>query len=254
VVDLSVGAVVGAEALLRWRGPDGGLVAPAHFIPVLEQSGMMEEVGLWVLNAACREARSWERAGLAGMKMAVNLSARQLREASLLNTIVRTLDRHGLDPASLELELTESAALVDDDGTRALLGELRALGVTVAIDDFGTGYSSLSNLRKLPFSKLKIDREFVAGVDKNRDNHAICSSLIALARGLDITVLAEGAETLEEVQTLHGLGCSAFQGFFFSRPLPAAEFVEKVRSEEWLALLASPVHRELASLSRRVAG
>ncbi|HEY5072129.1 MAG TPA: EAL domain-containing protein [Caulobacteraceae bacterium] len=253
VVDLAEPRVVGAEALLRWRHPDRGLVSPGEFIPVLEQSGMMEEFGLWVLNAACREARSWERAGLVGMKMAVNLSARQLRQGPLLRMVVHTLERHGLQPEALELELTESAALVDDEDTRALLAGLRSLGVSVAIDDFGTGYSSLSNLRKLPFSKLKIDREFVASVDENRDNHAICSSLVELARGLDITILAEGAETLEEVETLRGLGCSMFQGFFFSRPLTADDFTKTVGDPEWLALLSSPVHREIASLNTRVA-
>jgi EAL domain-containing protein (putative c-di-GMP-specific phosphodiesterase class I) len=126
------------------------------------------------------------------------------------------------------------------------------MGISLAIDDFGAGYSSLSNLRKLPFSKLKIDREFVTSVNDHRGNHAICSSLIELARGLGIAVLAEGAETLEEVETLHGLGCSMFQGYFFSRPLPAADFATTIADPRWLALLASPVHREIASLGRRV--
>ena len=252
VVDLSACRVVGAEALLRWRSPELGLVPPGEFIPVVEQSGMMEEFGMWVLDAACKEAAEWEQRGLTGMKMAVNLSARQIHQGTLLRMVVRTLERHGLQPQALELELTESAALVDDEGTRILLGELRELGISVAIDDFGTGYSSLSNLRKLPFSKLKIDREFVSSVNDHRGNHAICGSLVELARGLGIAVLAEGAETLEEVETLHGLGCSMFQGYFFSRPLPAADFATTIADPQWLTLLASPVHREIASLSRRV--
>jgi predicted signal transduction protein with EAL and GGDEF domain len=252
VVDLGASRVVGAEALLRWRSAERGVVQPGEFIPVVEQSGMMEEFGMWVLNAACKEAREWEQRGLTGMKMAVNLSARQIHRGTLLRMVMRTLERHGLQPEALELELTESAALVDDEGTRALLAELRELGISVAIDDFGTGYSSLSNLRKLPFSKLKIDREFVTSVNDHRGNHAICSSLIELARGLGIAVLAEGAETLEEVETLHGLGCSMFQGYFFSRPLPAADFATTIADPRWLALLASPVHREIASLGRRV--
>jgi EAL domain-containing protein (putative c-di-GMP-specific phosphodiesterase class I)/GGDEF domain-containing protein len=253
VVDMATPRVIGAEALLRWRHPDRGLVSPAEFIPVIEASGMMEEFGLWVLDAACTEARAWQQAGLTGMKMAVNLSARQLHQGPLLRMVMRTLERHGLEPEALELELTESAAMVDDEGTRTLLADLRALGVSVAIDDFGTGYSSLSNLRRLPFSRLKIDREFVTGVDANRDNHAICSALVELARGLEISILAEGAETLEEVETLRGLGCSMFQGFFFSRPLAAADFARTVVDPDWLALLASPVHRKIASLGRRVA-
>jgi predicted signal transduction protein with EAL and GGDEF domain len=253
VVDLAATKVVGAEALLRWRHPERGLVPPAEFIPIIEESGMMEEFGMWVLNAACREARLWELAGLTGLKMAVNVSARQLRQDRLVRMLIHTLDRYGLDPAALELELTESAALVDDVETRDLLAELRAMGISLAIDDFGAGYSSLSNLRKLPFNKLKIDREFVAGVDADRDNHAICGALVELARGLEITVLAEGAETLQEVESLQGLGCSMFQGYFFSRPLPAADFARTVVDPEWLALLASPVHRHIATLNRRVA-
>jgi len=252
LVDVGASRVVGAEALLRWRSPELGLVPPGEFIPVVEQSGMMEEFGMWVLDAACKEAAEWEQRGLTGMKMAVNLSARQIHQGTLLRMVVRTLERHGLQPQALELELTESAALVDDEGTRILLGELRELGISVAIDDFGTGYSSLSNLRKLPFSKLKIDREFVSSVNDHRGNHAICGSLVELARGLGIAVLAEGAETLEEVETLHGLGCSMFQGYFFSRPLPAADFATTIADPQWLTLLASPVHREIASLSRRV--
>jgi EAL domain-containing protein (putative c-di-GMP-specific phosphodiesterase class I) len=253
VVDLAATKVVGAEALLRWRHPERGLVPPAEFIPIIEESGMMEEFGMWVLNAACREARLWELAGLTGLKMAVNVSARQLRQDRLVRMLIHTLDRYGLDPAALELELTESAALVDDVETRDLLAELRAMGISLAIDDFGAGYSSLSNLRKLPFNKLKIDREFVAGVDADRDNHAICGALVELARGLEITVLAEGAETLQEVESLQGLGCSMFQGYFFSRPLPAADFARTVVDPEWLSLLASPVHRHIATLNRRVA-
>jgi EAL domain-containing protein (putative c-di-GMP-specific phosphodiesterase class I)/GGDEF domain-containing protein len=252
VVDLSTGTAVGAEALLRWRHPERGLVSPAAFIPLLEESGLMEEVGLWVLNTACREARAWRDQGLTGLKMAVNLSARQLQDPALDRVIVRTLERHGLPPESLELELTETATMEDADRTRQLFGDLRALGVSVAIDDFGAGYSSLSYLKNLPFSKLKIDREFVTDVNQRRDSAAICRALVELAHGLEITVLAEGVETREEVDALQALGCSMFQGFFFSRPLPAADFVRTVTDPEWLALLASPVHRQRADIGRRL--
>jgi EAL domain-containing protein (putative c-di-GMP-specific phosphodiesterase class I)/GGDEF domain-containing protein len=252
VIDLTAGAVVGAEALLRWRHPERGLVAPGEFIPVLEQSGMIDEVGLWVLNTACREARAWEDLGLKGLKMAVNLSARQFRDPALNTMIIRTLERHRLAPESLELELTETATMEDAHHTSQLFGELRAMGVSVAIDDFGTGYSSLSYLKKLPFSKLKIDREFVTKLDERRDSHAICTALVALARGLDISVLAEGVETREELDTLRNLGCDMFQGFFFAKPLPAEAFVRTVSDPDWLALLNSPVHREIADLNRRV--
>ena len=254
VVDLAACRVVGAEALLRWRHPELGLVPPGDFIPLLEETGMIDEVGLWVLNTACREARSWHDAGLVGLKMAVNLSARQLRDPALSTMIVRTLERHRLAPEALELELTETAAMSDASHIRQLFGDLRALGVSVAIDDFGAGYSSLSYLKNLPFSKLKIDREFTTHVDERRDSRAICTALIELCRGLDIAVLAEGVETREEVETLRNLGCAMFQGFFFARPMPSEEFMRTIVDPEWLALLASPVHREIARLEQRVRG
>jgi EAL domain-containing protein (putative c-di-GMP-specific phosphodiesterase class I) len=254
VVDLQMGGVVGAEALLRWRHPDLGLVSPAEFIPILERSGLIDEVGLWVLNAACREARAWEEAGLIGLKMAVNLSARQFRDPALNTIIIRTLERHRLAPGALEVELTETAAMEDADRTRRLVEELRDLGLSVAIDDFGAGYSSLSYLKNLPFSKLKIDREFVSNVDQRRDSQAICRALIELARGLDIKVLAEGAETREEVETLRGLGCSMFQGYFFAKPLAGEDFIRTVQDPEWLALLASPARRSREAVKQRIAG
>lgn len=254
VVDLDVGAVVGAEALLRWRHPELGLVSPAEFIPILEQSGLIDEVGVWVLNAACREARAWEEVGLLGMKMAVNLSARQFRDPALNTIIIRTLERHRLAPGALEVELTETAAMEDAVRTRQTVEELRDLGISVAIDDFGAGYSSLSYLKNLPFSKLKIDREFVTNVDQRRDSQAICRALVELARGLDIRVLAEGTETREEVETLRGLGCSMFQGYFFARPMTGEDFIKTVRDPEWLSLLSSPARRAAEGLRQKVAG
>jgi predicted signal transduction protein with EAL and GGDEF domain len=253
VVDLDSCRVVGAEALLRWRHPKLGMVSPAEFIPILEQSGLIDEVGLWVLNAACREARGWQDVGLTGLKMAVNLSARQFRDPTLHTTIVRTLERHGLAPAALEVELTETAAMEDAVRTRQTVVDLRELGVSVAIDDFGAGYSSLSYLKNLPFSKLKIDREFVMNLNERRDSQAICRALVELSRGLDIQVLAEGTETLEEVETLRALGCSMFQGYYFSRPLTGADFIRTVRDPVWLAKLASPVGRIEAALAQKVA-
>ena len=254
VFDLVEGRAVGAEALLRWRHPELGLVPPGRFIPVLEQSGLMEEVGLWVLNAACRQARAWEDQGLTGLRMSVNLSARQCRDPAFATVILRTVERHGLRPEALELELTETAAMEDADRTRALLGELRAMGMGVALDDFGAGYSSLSYLKNLPFSKLKIDREFVTMVDQRRDSRAICAALVELAKGLEITVLAEGVETREEVETLRELGCSMFQGFYFARPTPAAEFAAAISDPAWRQALASPAGRLQADLVRRVGG
>jgi EAL domain-containing protein (putative c-di-GMP-specific phosphodiesterase class I) len=186
------------------------------------------------------------------MKMAVNLSARQARDPDLKGVIVNTLERHGLAPEVLEIELTETATMEDALRMRSLFSELRHLGVGVAIDDFGTGYSSLSYLKNLPFSKLKIDREFVEAIQERRDSQAICTALVELARGLGITVMAEGVETRAEAETLVGLGCSTFQGFYFARPMNAEAFYMTVTNPEWLAMLGSPVHREIADLGRRI--
>ncbi len=252
VVDLAAARLCGAEALLRWRHPELGLVPPSRFIPIAEEIGLADEVGQWILNTACREARAWDKAGLEDMRMVVNLSARQLRDPKLHDMIVRTLELHRLPAQRLELELTETAALEDAPRTVALFGALRELGVSLAIDDFGTGYSSLSYVKNLPFDKLKIDREFVSGADRRRDSRAICRALIELADGLGIEVLAEGIETRGEVEALSALGCTLFQGYFFSAPLPADLFLAKVRDPAWIALLASPVHRRLAGLEQRM--
>jgi EAL domain-containing protein (putative c-di-GMP-specific phosphodiesterase class I)/GGDEF domain-containing protein len=240
VVDLSKEAVTGAEALLRWRHPDVGMISPARFIPILEDADLIDEIGRWTLNAACREMRRWQRRGLAGLKVAVNLSATQLRDPGLKPMIQRTLERHKIRPQALELELTETAATEDSERTFALFGELRALGVSLAIDDFGSGYSSLSYLKNLPFDKLKIDREFVVDVHLRKDSQAICRSLVELTRGLGLEILAEGVESAEEVETLRLMGCRLFQGFYFSEPLDSDQFVEIALDSEWRKRLRSP--------------
>lgn len=252
LVDLKQGRVVGAEALLRWRHPQLGSISPAEFVPILEESGLVNEIGLWTLNAACRQVRAWRDAGDVDLKIAVNLSAQQLRDPSLRKVIHSTLDHFALEPSCLELELTETAAMEDAEHTLRLFRDLKESGFGLAIDDFGAGYSSLSYLKKLPFSKLKIDREFVSHVDGRSSSRAICKALIELAAGLDITVLAEGVERREEVEELRRLGCSTFQGFYFSPPRTAAEFIETVRNPDWLYLLASPVHRERDHLQKRL--
>jgi EAL domain-containing protein (putative c-di-GMP-specific phosphodiesterase class I)/GGDEF domain-containing protein len=237
VVDLSAGRMIGAEALLRWTHPSLGAISPAKFIPIVETLGLSESYGLWVLNAACREARRWQDEGLAGLKLAVNLSARQLLDPRLRPKIERTLKRHGLDPSALELELTETAAMVDAERTVQLFGQMRTMGISLAIDDFGTGYSSLSYLKNLPFDKLKIDREFVTDIQDRSDNRAICKALIELGHGLGLLVLAEGAESEAEVETLWTLGCTVFQGFYFSRPLSGDAFLALARDATWLSSL-----------------
>jgi Amt family ammonium transporter len=235
VVDLSVGRLIGAEALLRWSHPTRGAISPAQFVPIAEANGLSDRFGLWVLNAACGAAKRWQDDGLGPLKMAVNLSARQLLDPDLFDKISRTLARHRLAPSMLELELTETAAMGDPDAAARLFGRLREAGVSIAIDDFGSGYSSLSYLKKLPFDKLKIDREFVTDVDSKRDSQAICKALIELGRGFNLKILAEGVETKGEVNILRRFGCSLFQGFYFSRPLSGEAFHALALNGSWLA-------------------
>jgi EAL domain-containing protein (putative c-di-GMP-specific phosphodiesterase class I)/GGDEF domain-containing protein len=253
VIDLTDGRVVGAEALLRWRHPDVGAIPPAQFLPVLEQTGLIDEVGRWVLDAACRDAREFEALNIPGFRVGVNLSPRQFRDPTLAATVADTLRRHDIKSHRLELELTESALMEDLPHTRETLEALGKIGVGVAIDDFGAGASSLGDLKNLPFTKLKIDRAFVTQVPSRHDSQAICAALIELGRRLDVAVLAEGVETREEVEALRVLGCQLFQGFFFARPLPVDKFVRKLADPDWLALIAAPARRELPELEQRLA-
>ena len=220
VVDSRSGTLCSVEALLRWRHPIRGLVSPGQFVPVMEDTGLSEEIGHWVLDRAARDAAAWVRAGLEHVKVAVNLSAHQLVRPDLDIIVERLIARHGLPPELLELELTETAAAVDPEAARTLFAKLRARGITIVIDDFGAGYASLSYLKRLEFDKLKIDREFVTNVDTDRQSQAICRSIIALAHGLDLTVLGEGVERREEYDWLRAQGCNLFQGYYFAKPLP----------------------------------
>ena len=254
VIDLTAGRVVGAEALMRWRHPELGAIPPAKFLPVMEQSGLISEVGRWTLEQACRDARAFESLGLAGFKVGVNLSQRQFRDPDLATVIADVLRRSELKPSRLELELTEASLMRDLGHTRKTLETLGSIGVAVAIDDFGAGASSLANFQSLAFSKLKIDRKFVTDVSNRHDSQAVCAALIELGRRLDIAVLAEGVETPEEVEALRVLGCQLFQGFFFARPLPADKFVAKISDPQWLSLLSRPTRPAPVIEDQRLAG
>lgn len=227
VVDLVTGRVAGFEALLRWNHPDRGLVSPAHFIPIAEETGLIVPIGAWVLRAACEEAMRWP----GYVRIAVNLSPRQFRGGKVARTVRDELHRTGLAPQRLELEITESLLLQDREDVLAELLELRKLGVGVVLDDFGIGYSSLSYLRKFPFSKLKIDQSFVRGVEQRDDCIIIIQSMAAMARRLGMMFTAEGIETDEQAAIVREAGCNLGQGYLFGGPAPGAEAMRLLARE-----------------------
>jgi diguanylate cyclase (GGDEF)-like protein/PAS domain S-box-containing protein len=229
-VDFSTGAIAGAEALLRWTHPTRGSISPAQFIPVAEECGLIVPIGRWVLRSACEQAQAWIRAGLAPATMAVNVSAKQFRGDSFLQDLLATLEETGLDPALLELELTESVLMKHAESAASILGTLRGSGVQVAVDDFGTGYSSLSYLRKFPIDALKIDQSFVGRIGVAADDASIVTAVIGMARSLKLRVVAEGVETLEQAEFLRCQACDQAQGYYFSRPVRAEQFANLLRS------------------------
>jgi diguanylate cyclase (GGDEF)-like protein/PAS domain S-box-containing protein len=239
-VELATGRVVGVEALVRWAHPERGLVAPGEFIPVAEDTGLIAPIGEWVLREACRQARTWQgEYGDAPIRMAVNLSGRQLAREGLRDTVANALADADLLPELLCLEITESALAEDPVAARETLRSLKRLGVCLAIDDFGVGFSSLSQIRQLPpVDVIKIDRSFVSGLGRNREDEAIVASVISLARALEVETIGEGVETAEHARALRELGCDHAQGFLFSRPVPPAELGELLAAAELGELLA----------------
>ncbi|MBZ0106804.1 MAG: EAL domain-containing protein [Sulfuricella denitrificans] len=228
-VSLVSGAVVGMEALVRWNHPREGMVMPGRFIGVAEDSGLIVPIGNWVLETACRQARAWQDAGLPPVRMAVNLSARQFRDPSLVPRVARVLVESRLAPELLELEITESTVMHDTEAAIATLKVLKDLGVTLSVDDFGTGYSSLSYLKLFPIDVLKVDRSFVSDATTNPDDAAIVRTIVNMAHSLGLSVIAEGAETVAQVAFLHYVGCNELQGYYFSRPLPQDEAEQLLR-------------------------
>lgn len=222
-VNVDTGQIIQVEALLRWQHPKLGLVSPQTFIPLAEETGLIVPIGEWVLRQACRQWQHWHQIGLPDMRVAVNLSARQLQHPDLVATVTTLLQESQLPPSILELEITETAAMRDVDATIETLQALRSLGVRISMDDFGTGYSSLSYLKKFPLHGLKIDRAFIQEVAHNEADRAMVTAIIAMAQGLRLNVVAEGVETLAQLEGLRAMGCTDMQGFLFSQPLPAAQ-------------------------------
>ena len=229
-LDLKTGQIIGAEALLRWFKPDnskegGKFVSPAEFIPIAEQSGLIVPIGEWVMERACEEAKRWHDAGYP-IRIAVNVSGEQFQQSDLVSFTKSVIEKTGITPQLLELEVTESAFMEDIQQTIKTLKELHALGIELAIDDFGTGYSSLSYLRQFPIDRLKIDQSFIRNALNNSDDAAIAKTIIALGRSLNLKIIAEGVETIEHEHFLVSEGCDEVQGYRYSRPVPAHKFVE----------------------------
>ncbi len=219
-VDMTSGGIIGMEALLRWQHPVLGLVSPGKFIPLAEETGLIISIGKWVIREACKQAVLWQQAGYPAWSMAVNISPKQFWQADLLDAVEKALAESGLDPALLELEITESAIMQDAEKAIETMRRIRELGIKLAIDDFGTGYSALSGLQRFPLSKLKIDRSFTHDILAGEDRGAIAEGIMALARTLKLDVIAEGVEEVEQVEFLLAKGCRLGQGFHLGRPMP----------------------------------
>ena len=222
-VDLTTGAISGAEALIRWIHPTRGLIPPMDFIPIAEDCGLILSIGAWALREACTQSRAWTKAGLPDVTMAVNVSAIEFRDKNFLNRLFEVINETGLDPRLLELELTESVLMKHAASTAVILQSLREAGIKLAVDDFGTGYSSLSYLRKFPVDAVKIDQSFIRQISAD-DDTTIVKAVIGMARGLKLRVIAEGVETPEELAFLRAYRCDEAQGYYFSRPVPARQF------------------------------
>ncbi|NPD69752.1 EAL domain-containing protein (plasmid) [Lichenicola cladoniae] len=223
-IQIASGHIVGVEALVRWQHPVRGLVLPIDFIPLAEESGLIEAIGEWVLRNACAQAAAWQRSGLPAVRIAINVSARQFHDPELVAVVAQVLADNGLDPEQLELEITESMSMKDPEESSRILTSFKALGISIAIDDFGTGYSNLAYLRQFPVRCIKLDRAFVSELGSQSSSDAIVEAIVAMAHKLDLQVVAEGVETAEQRDHLLRYGCDELQGYWYSRPVDAATF------------------------------
>jgi len=226
-VNLTSGKIFAVEALIRWNHPTRGMISPNEFIPLAEETGLIVSIGNWVLCEACRQNKAWQDAGLPPIAVSVNVSARQFMEKSLVARTTRALEETGLEGRYLQLEVTESMIMQDVKSAVATMNELQRLGVQIAIDDFGTGYSSLSTLKTFPAVQLKIDRSFIKDIAQDANDQAVATTVIALARKLNLRVIAEGVETEEQAIFLCDHDCEEMQGYYFCKPVTASE-VEKL--------------------------
>ncbi|HXR19363.1 MAG TPA: EAL domain-containing protein [Steroidobacteraceae bacterium] len=252
-VDARTGVVRSAEALLRWMHPKRGIIPPADFIPLAEECGLIGSIGEWVIREACRQTRAWQDDGISSLRVSVNLSASQFRDSGLVDSIRRALADVGLEARYLEVEITESAVMTDPEQSNTVLEQLSAMGILVSVDDFGTGYSSMSYLRSFPIDKLKIDRVFINEILSRPADASIVRAIVSLAHSLNLKVVAEGVESAAQLDFLHAAGCDEYQGYHFSRPLPARDFERLVREARARHMPSSEVeaertHSKLAAL------
>jgi diguanylate cyclase (GGDEF)-like protein len=233
-IELQTGKLVGAEALLRWRHPAMGFIAPSKFIPLAEEIGVIEEIGDWTMNEALRYASTWKKLGLGTLRVAVNVSGIQFARADFASLVARRLHRTDIDPQDLELEITETVMMTNFEHVARQLKILRSLGVQIAIDDFGTGHSSLAYLQQLPVHRLKIDQMFVRNIVDRNECPPLLSSIINMSHALELSVIAEGVETEEQLALLARLGCDEIQGYLISKPISGMELMALAREENWM--------------------
>jgi EAL domain-containing protein (putative c-di-GMP-specific phosphodiesterase class I) len=229
-VNLSSGQIAGMETLIRWKHYERGFISPAAFIPLAEQSGLIEAIDTWVLKVSCLQTKKWLEQGY-NLRVAVNLSAMLFKDSTIVDTVEKVLQETELPPSNLELELTETVMMEDMDNAIKVMQQLRKLGVRISMDDFGTGYSSLSSLDKFPIHTLKIDKTFVHGINQYSDEPNIADSIIEIGHRLNLKILAEGIETEYQKNYFTGLGCDEGQGYLFSEPVPAEEFIEILKNK-----------------------
>ncbi len=233
-IDISSGKIIAVESLVRWQSPELGMVSPSELIPIAESTGLIVPIGEWILQSVCEQTRRWNQAGFSSLRVTINVSVYQLTQPDFIQKVANFIGNNKLDPSTIELELTESAIMQDVNSTIAVMHELQSLGVKIAIDDFGTGYTSLIYLKKLPINTLKIDRYFIHNVAEDKQKAAITMALIQMAHNLNFQVVAEGVETIAELNFLRQHNCDAMQGFLFSRALPVAEFEQILYADTYL--------------------
>lgn len=249
-LDLMSGRIRSVEALIRWNHPEQGIISPINFIPLAEGNGLIVPIGEWALRTACTDAAHWQAAGH-GLRVAVNLSPMQFKDPNLVRTVIEILTQTGLAPELLELEITEGAVMEDSSATLATLEAIHIRGIQISLDDFGTGYSSMSYLKRMPLNNIKVDQGFVRGLPHDRDNHAIVRAILSMAQNFGFSVTAEGVETLEQAEVLKNMGCDLLQGYYFSKPVPAAD-IPGLLIRQWL--IGEPEPDQAAPISPVVPG